>query len=290
MIRRPFAKMHGLGNDFVVFDATRESLALTPAQVRFIADRRLGVGCDQVLLAEPATEYDADFFFRIYNADGSESAQCGNGARCFARFVREQGLTDKDRLTVVTGAGRMVLEALADGRFRVAMGVPAFEPGAVPLRAEARADAYDVVLDDGRRVSGQALAIGNPHFVLRVDDVDTAPVVSLGPALESHPDFPERVNVGFMEVRDAGHVRLRVYERGAGETRACGSGAVAAAVAGRLAHGLDESVRVELPGGILTVDWAGEGEPAYLAGPAVRVFDGELDLDPATSNHGTETA
>jgi diaminopimelate epimerase len=271
--------MHGLGNDFVVFDATSRPLALTPEQIRFIADRRLGVGCDQVLVAEPA-EDGADFFFRIYNADGSESGQCGNGARCFARFLRERGLTDKERITVAAGAGRMVLEALADGRFRVEMGVPALEPAAVSVRAPARAETYQVALDDGRRVRGQALSIGNPHFVMRVDDVDAAPVASLGSALEAHPDFPERVNVGFMAVLDPGHIRLRVYERGVGETRACGSGAVAAAIAGRLAHGLRESVQVELPGGILTVDWDGEGEPAYLTGPTVRVFDGELDLDP----------
>lgn len=278
MSRRPFTKMHGLGNDFVVFDATASPLPLTPEQARFIADRRLGVGCDQILLAEPAA--DADFFLRIYNADGSESGQCGNGARCFARFVRERGLIDKDRITVATAAGCMVLEALPDGCFRVEMGVPAFEPEAIPLRAAARADNYEVVLRDGQRVSGQALAIGNPHLVLRVDDVETAPVASLGPALESHPDFPERVNVGFMEVRDPGHIRLRVYERGVGETRACGSGAAAAAIAGRLTHGLRSPVQVALPGGILAVDWDGEGEPAYLTGPAARVFDGELDLDP----------
>lgn len=278
MSHRSFTKMHGLGNDFVVFDATDSPLALTPEQARFVADRRLGVGCDQILVAEPAA--DADFFFRIYNADGSESAQCGNGARCFARFVRENGLADKERITVATAAGRMVLEALADGRYRVEMGVPAFEPEAIPLRAATRADTYEIVLDDGQRVSGQALAIGNPHLVLRVDDVDAASVAALGPALEAHPDFPERVNVGFMEVRDPGHIRLRVHERGVGETRACGSGAVAAAVAGRLVHGLDETVQVALPGGILVVDWDGEGEAAYLTGPAARVFDGELDLEP----------
>lgn len=280
MNRRSFTKMHGLGNDFVVFDATRRPLALTPAQARLIADRRLGVGCDQILVVEPAADYDADFFYRIYNADGSESAQCGNGARCFARFVREQGLTDKDRIVVATVAGRMVLEALADGRFRVEMGVPAFDPADIPLHAPARADNYQVKLADGQHVTGQALAIGNPHFVVPVDDVASAPVATLGPALESHRDFPERVNVGFMRVQDPGHIRLRVYERGTGETRACGSGAVAAAVAGRLAHGLQESVQVAVPGGILTVDWAGEGAPAYLTGPAARVFDGELDLDP----------
>lgn len=284
MDHRPFTKMHGLGNDFVVFDATETPLSLTPELVRFVADRRLGVGCDQILVVEPAA--DADFFFRIYNADGSESAQCGNGARCFARFVRERGLTDKDRIAVVTTAGRMVLEALPDGDYRVEMGVPAFEPEAIPLRAAARADTYEIVLDDGQRVSGQVLAVGNPHLVLRVDDVETAPVAFLGPALESHPDFPERVNVGFMEVRDSGHIRLRVHERGAGETRACGSGAVAAAVAGRLAHGLDETVQVALPGGILVVDWSGEGEPACLTGPATRVFDGELDLEPNRPTRG----
>lgn len=277
MTRRSFAKMHGLGNDFVVFDATRSPLELSPEQARFIADRRLGVGCDQILVAEPSG--DADFFFRIYNADGGESGQCGNGARCFARFLRTRGLTDKDRITVATTAGHMVLELLDDGRVRVEMGVPAFEPQAIPIRAGARADTYELTLDDGRRVCGQALSIGNPHFVVPVDDVDDAPVALLGPALESHPDFPERVNVGFLEVRDSGHIRLRVFERGVGETRACGSGAAAAAVAGRLAHGLRDSIQVSLPGGILAVDWNGEGEPVYLTGPAAHVFDGEMDLD-----------
>lgn len=278
MARRAFAKMHGLGNDFVVFDATRQSLEPTSEQARWLADRREGVGCDQILLVEPATADDVDFRYRILNADGSESGQCGNGARCFARFVRQQGLTDKDRIVLETLGGRMTVDALADGRYAATMGVPVFEPSAIPFQAGARAPAYDLALDDGASVRIQALAIGNPHAVLTVDAVADAPVADLGPVLERHPRFPERVNVGFMAVHDERHVDLRVFERGAGETRACGSGACAAVVAGRMANCLAESVQVALPGGILTVDWSGEGESVILTGSATHVYDGVLEL------------
>lgn len=278
MRRWPFAKMQALGNDFVVFDATRHGLEPTPEQARWIADRREGVGCDQILLVEPATAEDADFGYRIFNADGSESGQCGNGARCFARFVREQGLTDKDCIVLESRGGHMTVAARADGRFAANLGVPVFEPSAIPFRAPARSPAYDLELDGGQHVSIQALAIGNPHAVLTVDAVADAPVAGLGPLVEQHPDFPERVNVGFMALRDRGHVDLRVHERGAGQTRACGSAACAAAVAGRLAHGLADTVQVSLPGGTLTVDWAGEGEPVVLTGPATQVYRGELEF------------
>lgn len=281
MVRRAFAKMHGLGNDFVVFDGTRHALAATPEWLRWIADRHEGVGCDQILVVEPATDDGVDFGYRIFNSDGSESAQCGNGARCFARFVRDQGLTDKDRIVLATGGGRMTVEALADGRFAAGMGVPAFEPADIPLRAEARAPCYELALESGERARVQALAIGNPHAVLTVDAVADAPVAELGPALERHPRFPERANISFMAVRDSQHVALRVYERGAGETRACGSGACAAVVAGRQAGALAESVQVALAGGILTVDWPGEGDPVVLTGPATHVFDGMLDIQSA---------
>lgn len=274
---RPFTKMHGLGNDFVVFDATREPLSLSVEQMRWIADRRLGVGCDQILVVEPASDYDTDFRYRIYNADGSESAQCGNGARCFARYVREQGLTDKDRIVVETLTGRMVLEWLVDSRVRVEMGVPAFEPADIPLQASGRAPEYAVETDQGA-ARLQALAIGNPHAVLTVADVDRAPVATLGAALESHPRFPERVNVGFMQVVDPARIRLRVFERGVGETRACGSGACAAMVAGRRRGLFGDEVRVGLPGGDLVVSWRGPGEVVWLTGPAQYSFEGTVAL------------
>lgn len=276
---RAFAKMHGLGNDFVLFDATRAPLNLTREMARAIADRRTGIGCDQILVAEPAPAYGVDFGYRIFNADGSEAAQCGNGARCFARFLRMRGLTDKDSIVVATTAGRLRLEMLADGRVRVEMGVPCFEPAAIPLQAPERAPAYELALAHGRTVRVQALSIGNPHALLAVADIEAAPVATLGPELERHPRFPERANVGFMAVRDTRHIDLRVFERGVGETQACGSGACAAVVAGRLAHGLKDCVEVALPGGILTVTWAGEGQPVYLIGPAAHIFDGAIELD-----------
>ena len=271
-----FTKMHGLGNDFVVIDATATPIDLDTARARRIADRRFGIGCDQILLVEPARSADADFGYRILNADGSESGQCGNGARCFARFVRENGLTDRDTITVDIRDGRMVIEALGGHHYRVALGVPEFDPARIPLAGFDAAPDYS--LDDvaGSRVTFAALAIGNPHAVLRVADVDTAAVDTIGPALESHPAFPERVNVGFLEPLARDHVRLRVFERGAGETLACGSGAAAAVVAGIAAGDLDATVAVDLPGGRARVDWAGPGEPVFLSGPAERVFDGKL--------------
>ena len=271
-----FTKMHGLGNDFVVLDATRTPVELDAVAARSIADRRFGIGCDQILIVDPPRRANADFGYRILNADGSESGQCGNGARCFARFVREQGLTDKDEITVDVSGGQMVIEALGDHRYRVALGVPAFAPAEIPLAGFEQAESY--TLDDvaGQSVHFAALAIGNPHAVLRVEDVDSADVETLGPALESHPAFVERVNVGFMQVVARDRVRLRVYERGAGETLACGSGAAAAVVAGIAAGTLDAHVSVELPGGVAQVDWAGPSKAVYLSGPAERVFDGKL--------------
>lgn len=273
-----FTKMHGLGNDFVLFDATRSAPELTPEQMRWIADRHEGVGCDQILLVERPVADDADFRYRIYNADGSESGQCGNGARCFARFVRERGLTDKRHLVLETMSGRMTVDALADGRYTANIGVPVFEPEAIPFHAEGRLPAYTLELEQGKSVCVQALALGNPHAVVGVDSVADAPVATLGPILERHPRFPERVNVGFMAIQDAGHIDLRVYERGAGETRACGSGACAAVVAGRMAGKLSEVVQVSLPGGSLDVAWSGDGETVRLTGPATDVFDGLLNI------------
>lgn len=273
-----FSKMHGLGNDFVVLDATKSALNLLPEHLRLISNRRLGVGCDQILVAEPATHPDADFFYRMYNADGSESGQCGNGARCMARFLREQGLFDEQRIVVETTQGLMVLQWLDEDTIRVEMGVPRFTPADIPLQQPARQDFYELPLASGDSVKLQALSVGNPHAVLHVKDVNSAPVASLGPELESHPLFPERVNVGFMQIIDAQNIALRVFERGAGETRACGSGACAAVIAGRQQHGLDQLVRVQLPGGTLEVEWQGEGHPVYLVGGATQVFAGVLAL------------
>jgi diaminopimelate epimerase len=272
-----FAKMHGLGNDFVVIDAVRQAVSLSPEQVRFLANRRFGVGCDQVLLVEPSASPEADFHYRIFNADGNEVEQCGNGARCFARFVREAGLTDKTEIRVETSGGLIVLHVQPDEQVTVDMGVPRLTPAEIPFQADAPAVSY--LLDvDGEQYEIGAVSMGNPHAVLLVDNVQTAPVPRLGPLIEAHPRFPRHVNVGFMQVVDPGHVRLRVYERGAGETLACGTGACAAVVSGHLRHLLDETVAVDLPGGRLMINWSGEGAPVLMTGPAVTVFKGSIDL------------
>ncbi len=272
-----FVKMHGLGNDFVVIDAIRQQVALSPEAIRRLADRRRGIGCDQVLLVERPQSPDADFRYRIFNADGGEVEQCGNGARCFARFVRDEGLTTKDRIPVETLAGLIELEVLADGQVRVDMGEPVFEPQRIPFQAEARAPSYALEVN-GENLDIGAVSMGNPHAVLRVEDVAEAPVVRLGPAIEHHPRFPQRANVGFMQILDRGHIRLRVFERGVGETEACGTGACAAVAVGRLQGLLDEDVQVSLPGGDLVISWAGEGAPLYMTGPAERVFEGSIEL------------
>ncbi len=270
--------MHGLGNDFVVFDATRQSLVLSPEQARFIADRHFGIGCDQILLVEPAKAAGTDFHYRILNSDGSESAQCGNGARCFLHFVREQGLTDKESLKVSVRNGALELQLQPDGMVRVNMGVPNFEPAMVPIAAETRDTSYRLMLDEGHEVEFAALSMGNPHAVIRVDDVYSAPVAELGAQLETHSFFPERANIGFLQVLDRGHGRLRVFERGAGETLACGSGACAAMAAGRLQGWFDEAVELALPGGTLRLEWSGEGQPIYMTGPAQKVYEGEVEI------------
>jgi len=273
-----FTKMHGLGNDFVVLDAVRQIIDLQPAQARWLADRHFGVGCDQILLVERARSPAADFRYRIFNADGGEVSQCGNGARCFARFVAQEGLTDRREITVETASGLLHLYLEGEPDVRVNMGVPHLEPDRIPLRAPARAERYRI--GSGGRWEIGAVSMGNPHAVLAVASVDTAPVAEVGPAIQALPDFPEGVNVGFMERVAADHIRLRVYERGSGETLACGSGACAAVVVGRLWGTLAESVNVDLPGGRLRIDWAGEGEPVWMTGPAVRVFDGQLSRLP----------
>jgi len=272
-----FTKMHGLGNDFVVIDAINQQVALTPAQVRRLADRHFGIGCDQLLLVEAATSTGADFRYRIFNADGGEVAQCGNGARCFMQFVHEHGLSARPRIRVETLGGMLELVRNPDGQVTVNMGVPRLAPAGIPFTAAAQAVRYTLEVD-GRSYEIGALSLGNPHAVLRVDDIATAPVATLGPLIERHPRFPERVNAGFVQIVDAATVRVRVYERGAGETLACGSGACAAVVAGRLWGELDETVKVVLNGGELVISWPGEGHPVMMTGPATTVYQGRIEL------------
>ena len=272
-----FTKMHGLGNDFVVMDAINQSVFLTAEQIQQLADRHLGIGFDQLLLVEGATTSSADFRYRIYNADGGEVGQCGNGARCFMQFVHERGLTQKATLQVETAGGPLQLSRAADGQVTVDMGIPRLEPSEIPFLAAARDVTYPIEVNN-ISLEIAAISMGNPHAVLLVDAVDRAPVAELGPAIERHPRFPERVNVGFMEIVDADTIRLRVYERGAGETLACGSGACAAVVAGRLQERLSAHVKVLLNGGELVVSWPGEGQPVLMTGPATTVYQGRIEL------------
>lgn len=279
-MRLNFTKMHGLGNDFVVIDAVTQplptsGLPLSLATLRRLGDRHFGIGFDQLLIVQP--DDAADFRYRIFNSDGSEVHQCGNGARCFARFVRDQGLIDNNVIRVVTASGPLVLELTADGQVTVDMGAPRWEPAAIPLAVDAQADSYALDIGSGCLQIG-AVGLGNPHSVLPVEDVDTAPVASLGPRIESHPLFPERVNAGFMQVVDRQHIRLRVYERGAGETLACGSGACAAVVVGQRLGLLDNPVQVDLRGGSLHIDYSGAGG-IRMTGPAETVYDGVIEVD-----------
>ena len=270
----PFSKMHGLGNDFMVLDATREPIVLQPEDIRAMADRHWGVGFDQLLLVEPSPGAGVDFGYRIFNADGSEVEQCGNGARCFARFVRDQGLTQNNPIRVQTRAGIIVLHITDDGQVQVDMGVPRWLPQDIPFIAEQPQLRYCVEVGNDT-VDLAVVNMGNPHAVLCVTDLDCAPVARLGPLLESHPRFPQRVNVGFMQMVEPDCIRLRVYERGAGETLACGSGACAAVVAGQRLGWLGEQVTVLLAGGSLHISWAGEGSPVIMQGTAQRVYDGQ---------------
>lgn len=287
-MRLRFNKMQGAGNDFVMLDGVRQPFSLSPAQLRFLGDRRYGVGADQILLVEPATQPGVDFKYRIFNADGGEVEQCGNGARCFVRFVHDIGLTDKPTIRVETLAGVIEPRLESDGRVTVNMGAPIFEPALVPFdgaglapRVEYRDEIWPLPVH-GREVWVSALSMGNPHAVQVVEDVDLAPVTKDGPVIETHPRFPRRVNAGFLQVLTRSHVRLRVWERGAGETLACGTGACAAVVAGIRRGLLDERVEVDARGGRLTLAWDGldaEGpRPVWLTGPAVKVFEGEIDI------------
>ena len=272
-----FSKMHGLGNDFVVIDAISQPIELNTGQIRHIADRRMGVGCDQLLVVEKSDNPDTEFRYRIFNANGGEVEQCGNGARCFARFVRDKGLTDSERIPVQTPAGRIELIVEDDDSITVNMGAPRLEPEQIPFQATVRATRYALSVA-GETVELGAVSMGNPHAVLQVPHADSAPVAKLGPQLEAHPRFPNHVNVGFMEVVGRDRIRLRVFERGVGETLACGSGACAAVVVGRIQGQLDETVSVELRGGDLVVSWAGEGQPVLMTGPATFVFEGKIQL------------
>jgi diaminopimelate epimerase len=276
-----FTKMHGLGNDFVVIDATRSPVDLPPARVRAIADRHFGVGCDQLLVVEPATRPDVDFRYRIFNADGGEVEQCGNGARCFVRFVHDKGLTDRRSIRVETRCGVIEPRLEADGLVTVDMGVPVLESERVPFVSDSDEVVQPLELDDGSRIEITAVSMGNPHAVQIVADVDSAPVAATGPLIERHARFPARVNAGFMQPLDAHHIRLRVFERGAGETLACGTGACAAVVAGILRGVLQSPVRVETRGGELSIAWHGVGTPVLMTGPAVSVFEGEITLPDA---------
>jgi diaminopimelate epimerase len=270
-----FTKMHGLGNDFVVLDGVTQNLALDEETYRFLADRHFGVGCDQILLVELPTSDDADFRYRIFNADGGEVEQCGNGARCFVRFVHDKGLTSKTEIRVETRSGIIRPRLEADGQVTVNMGAPRFEPGEIPFLAGGRAQTY-LLLVGTDTVEFSVLSMGNPHAVQLVSDVDSAPVGQQGPLIEHHPAFPARVNAGFMQIIDRGRIRLRVFERGAGETLACGTGACAAVVAGITRGLLDATVTVVTRGGELTIRWEGDGLPVWMTGPAITVFEGSI--------------
>ncbi|MFZ2525756.1 MAG: diaminopimelate epimerase [Candidatus Ferrigenium altingense] len=305
-----FTKMHGAGNDFVVLDGVRQKIELSPEQLRLLADRHFGVGCDQILLVEKAQRAEADFRYRIFNADGGEVEQCGNGARCFVRFVHDQKLTHKREIVVETQSGLITPRLENDGRVTVNMGAPIFDPALIPFDGgsgaasepldvaamtrcceasgagmaashplpQSAGSASNVSWDVGETIEISALSMGNPHAVQVVADVERAAVEKLGPLIERHPRFPNRVNAGFMQVMDRQHIRLRVYERGTGETLSCGTGACAAVVAGIRRGLLDSTVNVATHGGALVITWAGEGQPVLMTGPAITVFAGEINL------------
>ncbi|WP_025916106.1 diaminopimelate epimerase [Herminiimonas sp. CN] len=279
-----FTKMHGAGNDFVVIDAIRQQIDFTPAQWQFIADRRFGIGADQILVVEPAPTPEVDFRYRIYNADGGEVEQCGNGARAFVRFVTDKGLTAKRSIRVQTLSGVIEPRLEADGRITVNMGAPVLAPAQVPFDAhglQGKTEGSDTLwpleIDDATAWVS-VVSMGNPHAVQVVADAEQAPVAADGPQIERHPRFPKRVNAGFMQIIDRHHIALRVFERGTGETLACGTGACAAAVAGIRRGLLDAPVQVSMRGGELSIAWAGPSQPVLLTGPAVTVFEGEIEI------------
>lgn len=271
-----FTKMHGLGNDFVLIDGVNQSVQLSLDQLCLLADRHFGVGCDQILLIEKANG-NADFRYRIFNADGNEVEQCGNGARCFVRYVHDQGMTRKNEIRVETIGGLIISKLESNGEVTVNMGAPKFEPQEIPFLAEKRMLTYPLDIDD-KRVEFSVLSMGNPHAVQIVEDVNLAPVLVEGALIECHPLFPQHVNVGYMQVINRNHINLRVYERGTGETLACGTGACAAVVTGITRGLLDSKVKVSAPGGNLVVRWEGENHPVWMTGPAIAVFDGEIEI------------
>ncbi len=272
-----FTKMHGAGNDFVVLDGVRQHIHLNPEQLRLIADRHFGIGCDQILLVEKAQNPDVDFRYRIFNADGGEVEQCGNGARCFVRFVHDHKLTSKKEILVETKSGLISPRLAADGRITVNMGMPIFEPARIPFVSDSDAPVQNLQVGAGQ-VEISAVSMGNPHAVQVVADVETAPVLTQGPLIERHERFPQRVNAGFMQIVDRSHIKLRVFERGAGETLSCGTGACAAVVSGIRRGLLDNAVHVVTRGGTLTIEWSGNGTPVSMTGPAVEVFEGEIHI------------
>jgi diaminopimelate epimerase len=273
-----FAKMHGLGNDFMVIDAIRQQFTPSPEIIQQWADRHNGIGFDQMLVVNPADSDSAAFKYIIYNADGGEVSQCGNGARCFARFVREQGLTDLEVIAVETNSGLLQLEAIDATHYRVNMGIPQFEPEAIPMRADSRENLYSTEFE-GTEISFGAVSVGNPHMVIPVVDVDQADVETLGPYFETHMMFPQRANIGFLQIIDRANFRLRVFERGVGETRACGSGACAAMVVGVQLDLLDTSATAKLSGGELKLEWQGTSNPVMMTGDTAMVYQGEIDYE-----------
>jgi len=276
-MRLRFTKMEGIGNDFVMVDAISQRVSITPERARKLADRHFGVGCDQVLVVEAPTSPRADFRYRIFNSDGSEVENCGNGARCFAVFVRQRQLTAKNVITVETAAGELQLQVQAENQVTVNMGVPQLEPEAIPFEAGTRGTTYALLVED-LTLEISAVSMGNPHAVLLVEDLDYAPVAELGSAIEKHQRFPKHVNVGFMQIIQRDQIKLRVYERGVGETLACGTGACAAVVSGILRGVLDNKVTVELPGGQLRIQWEGEAKPVMMTGSATPVFHGQIKI------------
>ena len=273
-----FTKMHGLGNDFVVIDAINQVVDLDQEQIRFIANRHFGIGCDQVLLVESSVQKDIDFVYRIYNADGGEVEQCGNGARCFATFVREQGLTDQKIIPVLTKSGKIILQIEENNQVTVNMGAPILSPKAIPFVANKQKYQYDIETSKGI-ISVGVVSMGNPHAVIIVDNIQTTPVETLGPLIQQSPYFPDQANIGFMQIINKRHIKLRVYERGSGETLACGTGACAAVVVGRLQGLLDHSVKVSLTGGDLSIYWAAEeNSSVMMTGPTATVFTGNITI------------
>ena len=272
-----FTKMHGLGNDFVVIDAVTQNVSVTASMARRLSDRKTGIGCDQVLVVEPPSDADIDFNYRIFNCDGAEVEQCGNGARCLARFVKDRRLTGKNPIRVKTSNRVIELHISDKNLVSVDMGIPEFEPSKIPFEAPLAATVYDLDVD-GQSEQIAAVSMGNPHAVLKVDDVAKAPVAKLGAKIESHPRFPNRVNVGFMQILGPNEIKLRVYERGVGETEACGSGACAAAVAAMLQGAVDSPVTLQLTRGSLKIDWQGEGHALIMTGPSKTVFHGRIRI------------